>query len=259
MKHNWRTTQHSMRLLLLAMMVLSLANCSNPTLISGQETLILPTDTQSTSTITASPTTGGDTSIYRWTISDIPRGLKAPPSEQFFKSFVDAKRIDTMGAELHVRMNPVTDESCVQQFKVGWEFDHDIETVREGDTISITVFNEGGLAECYKNAKNSMAYGGEVVIELKPSGGSHFLSEDRYKHYHEGSSQYLFVVSDPTGIVYPAEPASPAISSTGAILVKDGVHEIGEMDAPHGNFSIAISAGSVFAYTVTYLYDSITD
>jgi hypothetical protein len=39
--------------------------------------------------------------------------------------------------------------------------------------------------------------------------------------------------------------------------VKDGVHEIGEMDAPHGNFSFTISAGAVFAYTVTYLYDAI--
>jgi hypothetical protein len=104
-----------------------------------------------------------------------------------------------------------------------------------------------------------MAYGSEVVIELKPSGGSHFLSQDLYKQYYEGLSKYLFVLTDPTGIVYPAEPATPAISSTGAILVKDGVHEIGETGAPYGNFSITISAGSVFAHTVTYLYDAIIE
>jgi len=69
----------------------------------------------------------------------------------------------------------------------------------------------------------------------------------------------LFVVTDPTGIVYPAELATPVISSTGAILVKDGVHEMGETNAPNGNFSITISAGSVFAYTVTYLYDAIIE
>ena len=252
MKSSWRIILYSSRLALFAMMLFGLTNCSSNTSSSSTEgPTKLPTDTQSAS---------AGTSIYSWIISgDIPRGLKDSPNEKLFKSFVDAKRIDSTGGELIVRMNPTVDLECVQQFRVGWEFDKDIETVREGDTINITVFNEGGLTECYKNAKNGMAYGGEVVIELKPSGGSHFLSQDNYKHYHEGPSQYLFVISDPTGIVYPAGSATPAISSTGAILVKDGVHKIGEIDAPHGNFSITVSAGSVFAYTVTYLYDAISE
>ncbi|MFC1893682.1 hypothetical protein ACFLYR_06630, partial [Chloroflexota bacterium] len=236
---------HSTWLILLVILLFNLLNCSNPPTTSSPETG------------TVAPGNGGGTSIYSWVISDTPRGLKAPPNEKFFKSNVEARRIDSKGGELLVKMNPIVDLDCVQQFMVGWEFIRDIKTVREGETIDISVFNKSGLTDCYKNAKNAMAYGGEVVIELKPSGGSHFLSEDRYKHYHEGKSQYLFVVTHPTGIVYPAEPASSAKGSTGGILVKDGVHEIGETDAPHGNFSFTISAGSVFAYTVTYLYDAI--
>jgi len=80
-------------------------------------------------------------------------GYKPPQNDQFFESFVDAKRIDSLGGELIVRMNPTVDLDCVQQFRVGWEFDKDIETVREEDTINITVFNEGGLVECYKTQR----------------------------------------------------------------------------------------------------------
>jgi hypothetical protein len=72
-------------------------------------------------------------------------------------------------------------------------------------------------------------------------------------------SQYLFVIEDPTYAVYPVEPGDPARSATGTILVKDGVYEIGESNAPHGNFSFTISAGSVFTYTITYLYDGVTE
>ncbi len=60
-------------------------------------------------------------------------------------------------------------------------------------------------------------------------------------------------------MVHPVEPGLPARSATGGVLVKNGAHEIGDMDAVHGNFSFTISAGAVFTYTVTDLYDAITD
>jgi len=146
MKSPWRIILNPSRLVLFAMILFVLTNCSSNTPSSSTEgPTKLPIYTQSTSV---------GKSIYSWIISgEIPRGLIDPPNEQFFESFVDAKRIDSLGGELIVRMNPTVDLDCVQQFRVGWEFDKDIETVREEDTINITVFNEGGLVECYKTQR----------------------------------------------------------------------------------------------------------
>ena len=259
----------SIYIFLIAVCIFGITSCSSPTSSSTQISGGSPTETQSSTGVQATSTEGDPTgaseqqSIYAWIMSgEIPRGYKDPPNEKQFISNVEIKRIDSMGAEMIVKLNPVVDESCVQLFKVGWVFEYDIETIREGDTFNVTVFNEpvgGSLAECYTNAKNAMAYGGELTIDLKPSGGSHFLTQDFYKHYHEGDSQYLFVITDHTGLVYPVEPASPALSSTGALLVMDGFHEIGEADAPHGNFSITFALGGAFAYTTTYIYDAFVD
>lgn len=209
---------------------------------------------------------GQPAGIGRWSlVSEIPRGYAGPLNERFFTSAIEVRRVDSTGAEFLVNMHPVVDDGCGQTFQVGWEFERDIGVLLEGDTFNVTVFNQplgdpqGGVRDCYIEAKQAMTYGGEVVIELKSSGLSHFLTQEGYKRYHEGDSQYLFVVTDPTRIVYPVGPISPVGSSTGTILVKNGVYEVGEFNAPHGNFSFTISAGQVFSYTVTYLYDGDVD
>jgi hypothetical protein len=263
MRYLTRSHLHTIEAVLIAVMVLSLASCAQT---RETEVTTGPGATDTTTISSSSATDIPAKGLTNWTITkDIPRGYAGPPGEQFFISMVEPKRVDSKGAELWVHMNPVVDPSCQQQFRVGWEFERDVSMLLEGDTINVTVFNEpsgdpqGGLRECYIQAKTTMIYGGEVIIELKASGQSHFLYQEGYQHYHQGSSQYLFAVPDPTGMVYPVEPNTPARSSTGTILVMDGAHEIGEMDAPHGNFSFTISAGSVFTYTVTYLYDAITE
>ena len=261
MQHSKRSSLLTAKPVLIVLLLFGLPSCVLPQ-SGGTEIPSLPTSTETVVVATPSPTAGSATGVGSWSIAgEPPRGLAGPPGEQFFESLVEPKRIDTRGGELIVDMTPVVNPSCTQQFRVGWEFERDIGIVLEGDTFKVTVFNEpfGGLGECYVQAKNAMAYGGELTIELKPSGGAHFLYQDLYKHYHEGYSQYLFVLVEPTGPVFPDGPGSPARSATGTLLVKDGVYEIGEADAPHGNFSFTISAGSVFAYSVTYLYDAIID
>jgi len=106
MTSSWRIILDPSRLILFAMLLFSLANCSSNTPSSSTEgPTKQPTDTQSTSV---------GKSIYSWIISgDIARGLKDPPNEQFFESFVDAKRIDSMGGELIIRINPTVDLDCV--------------------------------------------------------------------------------------------------------------------------------------------------
>jgi hypothetical protein len=204
--------------------------------------------------------------VSSWSISEIPRGLAGPPSEKFFISLVEPKRIDGMGGELLVHMTPAVNRACKQLFKVGWDFGRDISVVREGETINVSLFNEplggvhDGLHECYTQAKRQMAFGGYLRFEMKGSGGSHFLYQGRYQHYQQGYSQYLFTITKHPGVVFPVDPGFPAPvrGAVVTVLVKDGIYDIGGANAPRGNFSFSIGMGEVFTYSVAYLYDAIT-
>jgi hypothetical protein len=210
--------------------------------------------------VTAGTETEETKEISKWSmVTEILSGYREEPSEKYFKSHLDFAELTSRGGELHFNMKPVVDPNCSQRFIVGWEFDTDIQTVYEGQIIKVNVYNRQTLDECYKQAKNSMAYGSELIIQLLPSGSSHFLYEDAYKRFHEGDSQYLFHLTEPTGMVGPPGSMEPSAGASGEILVKNGVYNVGDFNAPYGNFSFSISAGGVFFYTVTYRYQAVND
>ena len=214
------------------------------------------------STTNIEETTGseGVKEISRWVmVKEILSGYRDEPSQKFFKPHLDFVELTSKGGELHFNMEPVVDPNCTQRYIVGWEFDTDIQTVYEGQIIKVNVYNNLPLKECYKQAKTSMAYGGELVIQLLPSGYSHFFYEEAYKRFQEGYSQYLFTLTEQTGMVGPPGSMEPSASASGEILVKNGVYNVGDFDALYGNFSFSISAGGVFYYTVTYLYEAVSD
>lgn len=219
---------------------------------------------------TPTPEQHVNVSVKSWAMTEETQyGFAGVPGETMFIVEIEPVRIDEHGGELLVHMTPANDQSCGQNFVISWEFDVDVTIVNEGDTISLELSNlpqgssSSGLLDCYSQAKSSMAYGGEVVTAFYVSGVSHFLNQPKYKEYQRGNSQYLFVPVDNPGTVYPVDPGfvTPIGSDLFSFYVRDAgaAQLVGEADAPHGNFTIRVSAGSVFVYDVTYLYEAIAD
>jgi hypothetical protein len=221
-----------------------------------------PTSSQPTIEPSIEPTM--DLGVTSWALeSEIPFGFDGTPGENIFKVVIEPKRIDGSGGELLVHMTPANDLSCDQKFVIKWEFEKDVSVVHEEDTIHLVLSNlpqgSGELLDCYRKAKSSMVYGGEVVTDFHVSGGSHFLFQPRYTPYQQGEGQYLFIPVDDPGQIYPPDRDFPTHTGSGmaSFNVRDGALYPGEADAPHGNFTIHVSAGAVFAYDVTYLYNAL--
>lgn len=260
-------------LIILGILILSLVGCGEtseqttstanvpPPETSPTE---IPSSTTSTTHSTPTPSPSVSNRINKWGLVDILHDYRDTPSNQFFNASVEVQSIDSDGGELLVKMNPVVDPGCTQIFTVGWEFSQSVLTVDEGDIIYVNVFNNATPNDCYMQAKASMAYGGEVVIDLVGSGNSHFLYEDPYKQYNLGESAYLFGLEMWSGFVYPPwdQGLLSATEGTGQgnIVVRDVTTVLGSLaEAPYGNFSFHISAGAVFFYTVTYLFDAVDE
>jgi hypothetical protein len=195
-------------------------------------------------------------------LNPVLAGYRDPPGDNMFRVNIEREEIGTTGGEMLFKVVPVGSDDCNQLFRVGWDFvETDVAVVTEGQRISIQVYNQpeggvgGGLNECYLQAKQALYYGSELTIELQGPGGSHFGYQPEYVRYFQGASQFLFERTQGTGMVYPVGPNEPHGSALGGIWVKNGAHQVGDANAAHGSFSLAISMGGVFWYTITYLYE----
>jgi len=257
--------RYSTVLIILVAFLSALASCGPPD-DTTSETDDPPEENSSTE---GSSSTNGSTTTpdsKKWGLVEILHGYDGTPSDQFYNVEVTPLSLHSDGGELRVEMSPVVDPGCTQTFVVGWEFDSSVLTVDLGQDIEVRVFNSATVSDCYMQSKASMAYGGEVTIELDSPGMSHFLYQDSYSQYHEGESEYLFDLTELTYYVYPPwhtniSWANWAGENYGNIRVVDAgsTWVEGAGDAPHGNFSFCIDAGQVFTYDVTYLFDAVDE
>jgi alkylated DNA nucleotide flippase Atl1 len=224
------------------------------------------------SSVATAPARASAVEVSRWYQDpEILHEFRSPPNEAWFLTEVQPIRVDPWGAEFRVGLTDVQDRSCTQEFRVGWDFGRDLSVVEEGETIEVVLYNEplggsadlGGMKECYERARSRTTDGGRVVLELKGSGGAFFFFDPEYSEYHpynQGLAAHLFSVPEPSGMVYPVDPdflyPPPVKRGTGTLLVFDGIRELGDANAPRGNFAFAISKGKVFTYNVAYLFDA---
>jgi hypothetical protein len=243
-------------LAVLAITSLCLAACEQP---PGSQVTPEPTTPPTTPTPTTPPTPSPTPDITRWELlNPVLAGYRDPPGENLFIVNIENEQIGTTGGEMLFKVVPVGYDDCSQLFRVGWDFvETDVAVVTEGQRISIQVYNqpEGGLNECYVQAKAAKYYGSELTIELQGAGGSHFGYQPEYARHFQGASQYLFELTQGTGMVYPVGPTEPHGSAMGGMRVKNGAHVVGDANASHGSLSLAVSMGGVFWYTITYLYE----
>jgi hypothetical protein len=210
--------------------------------------------------------------VNRWYLDpEILHEFRGPPNEEWLLTEVRPIRVDPWGAEFRVSLTDVQDRSCTQEFRVGWDFGRDLSVVNEGQTIGVVLYNEAlggsadqeGLKECYEQARSRETDGGRVVLDLKGSGGAFFFFDPEYSEYHpynQGVAKDLFSLPEPTGAVYPVDPGfltpPPVKRGTDSLLVFDGIRELGDANAPRGNFAFAIAKGDIFTYNVAYLFDA---
>lgn len=202
--------------------------------------------------------------ISNWTFAGVAQGFAGQPNEQTYIVYPpEVKRMDTRGGELWFSVTPKANLSCKQLFKVGWNFDQDIQTIHEGQTVNLQVFNiptgdSGvGFRTCYAQAKAWAYDGGFLEIQFLGGSPNHFTQQPAYSKFWNPESQYLVTTSGrigacPAGQDY--QPDKPA----GSFLIKDGIYRVGETNAPAGNITFEISKGGLFKYIVMYTYDGLS-
>ncbi len=203
--------------------------------------------------------------ISSWTFSGVVQGFSGQPNEQtYLVSPPEVKRLDTKGAEFWFYITPKANLSCKQLFRVGWNFDQDLKTIHEGQTVNVQVFNiptgdsGPGFKNCYHQARQWAYDGSFLTVIFNGCEPNSFSYQPAYSKYWRPESQYLITTSkrieaNPAG----QEISLPAGNFTGSFLVKNGVYKVGDMNAPAGNINFEISKGGLFKYFVTYTYDGL--
>lgn len=205
--------------------------------------------------------------IGSWTFAGIVNGFNGSPLEdKYIVSEPNIERLDPLvGGELWFDLTPRAHPGCVQSFKVSWAFDNPVTTLTEGQTVNVQVSNlpvndRGGigLKDCFSLYQQRLYDDNQVTITFKGGAQNPIHSRADYNKYWGPKSPYLFSTNPPQGvIVAPVGPSIAAFvgSAHASMLVKDGIKQVGEMDAPFGSFCLEISKPGVFRYFVTYLYN----
>lgn len=215
-----------------------------------------------------SPTVFGNPSkVNQWYLSGIIHDFEGSPNQQVYRMGPpEVRQLDATGGELIFRVTPVSDPGCTQVFRIGWKFDRNISNLREGESISVQLFNQpagdGGIGfkQCYQQAKQRAYDGGFLTLGFHPSGANSLFSRPGYGKYHGGSAQYMFTKTTNVRTVIPIPySGAPHVQyALDGFFVQDSPYrnKPGYMDAHHGAISFHISKGGMFKYNVSYLYDA---
>lgn len=209
-----------------------------------------------------------DPPISSWSFAGIANGFEGSPNqENYIVSDPEIKRLDTGGGELWFGISPRSNLGCKQYFKVGWNFEQALNTLYEGQKVNFQIYNVPssdagvGLKQCYAQVKQQIFDGGYLVLTYHGSTFNPFHRKEPYVKYGGPKNQYFLTLSPNERMeAYPVDPGFPCHVGTaaGTMLVMDGVHKVGGMDAPYGSFCLEVSKGGVFKYFVMYMFDGLS-
>ena len=204
--------------------------------------------------------------ISSWKFAGIANGFDGVPNHQYFAiAEPEIKRLDPQGGELWFTVTSKSFPSCKQVFRVGWIFEQPVNTLTEGQTVNVQVFNwpvgdSGGVGyrECYQQGRqwaNDQSY---FTINFQGGAFCHLHKRLDYAKYWSAQSPLVFSTKPEGGIFsLPVNPGfnAPVGLTTGSLAVKSFTQQPGKDAAAHNSFTIGISKGEVFRYNIVYLFE----